>query len=459
MRQSPLLIVYKGISIIRNTVFFYLFLFVVKRESSVAIIEFGRNVFWLIVCLSVVYILADWWFTTFKMDAHHLTKRSGILFRKTQQIPVTQLEQVTVKRHWFHRLTNTVSFSYQLIDANEELKIDMIDERKMNRLQTKQEAQHHIIFQPTRRQLVKASFTSLRFLLAIPFLASLYSRVDHFIHLEQYTVTFIENVKTDTMWLVGTIIGYVAISVVCAVVFTFVKFGKNQVVKNGDKLVIRKGLINESKVTVELSKIAGIEVRQSFLKRLLGLAEIRLQFKSNDANELQSIYPYFEYEQAIEFVNTHFPAFSIFGKQEKLTKASLIPRLLRASILMIVLWISCYIGRDWLPFTYYWVSIGLSFTVLLGVMLAYKQFQFAVNHERIQLRHGIFGSKVTIIKFCNICSLELEQSLLQRWLGLRTLAVRTYTDQLVEYQLKDVRVQVLHDLQQGYLKLQRNGAK
>ena len=150
-------------------------------------------------------------------------------------------------------------------------------------------------------------------------------------------------------------------------------------------------------------------------------------------------------------MNTHFPAFSIFGKQEKLTKATLIPRLFRASILMIVLWISCYIGRHWLPFTYYWVSIALSFTVLLGVMLAYKQFQFAVNHERIQLRHGIFSSKVTIIRFCNICSLELEQSVLQRWLGLRTLAVRTYTDQLVEYKLKDVRVPVLHDLQQGYL--------
>ena len=455
MRQSPLLIVYKGISLIRNAVFYYLFLFVVKRDSSAAMIEFGRTTFWIIVCLSVVYILANWWVTTFKVDGHHLTKFSGIFVRKIQQIPVTQLEQVTLKRHWFHRLTNTVSFTYQLADANEELKIEMIDEQKMSRLQTKQEARCNVIFQPTRRQLVKASFTSLRFLLAIPFLASLYSRIDHFIHLEQYTVKFIENVKTDSVWLVATIIAYIAVSVVCALVFTFVKFGQDRVVKYHDKLVIRKGIINESKVTLELSKITGIEVRQSFLKRLLGLAEIRLQFKSNDANELQSIYPYFEYGQAIALVNAHFPEFTIYSKQEKLTKASLLPRFFRASILTVVLWIGCYIGQDWLPFAYYWLGVGLSFTVLLGVVLAYKQFQFGVDHERIQLRHGIFGSKITIIRFCNICSLELEESLLQRWLGLRTMAVRTYTDQLVEYQLKDIRIQVLHDFQQAYLELRR----
>lgn len=455
MRQSPLLIVYKGLSLARNALFFYLLLFVAKKDSTATFIEFGRNAFWLLLSLSMLYILVDWWQTTFQLNEHHLTKGSGIFVRKTQQIPVSQLEQATVKRNWFHRLTKTVAYTYQLADANEQLTISMIDERKMNLFQATPIYRGDVIFRPAYRQLIKASFTSLRFLLVIPFMATLYSKVDHFIHLEPYTVNFIEKVKTDNVWLVWTVIGYVVVSVLCALIFTFIKFGQDRVLKDGDKLIIQKGMINQSKVTIELTKISGVEVRQSFLKRLLGLAEIRLQFKSKDENDLQSIYPYFEYEQAIAFVNVHFPEFAICGKQEKLTKASLIPRLFRASILVIVLWIGCYVGREWLPIAYYWLGVGLTLMVLLGVALAYKQFCFAIDRERIQLRHGVFGSKLTILRFRNISSLEVEESMLQRWFGLRTMTVRTYTDQLVEYQLKDVRSQALHALQQGYLELRR----
>ena len=214
-------------------------------------------------------------------------------------------------------------------------------------------------------------------------------------------------------------------------------------------------MINESKVTLDLSNITGIEIRQSLLKRLLGLAEIRLQFKSKDVNELQSIYPYFEYEQAIAFVNTHFPEFAIYTEQQKLTKVSLIPRMLRASILIIVMWIGCFIGRQWLPFAYYWLGAALSFTAVLGVMLAYKQFQFCLQDEQIQLRHGIFSSSVTTIRLRHICDLQLEQSLIQRWLGLQTMAVRAYSDQLVDYQLKDVQVEGLQTVQQAYLALRK----
>lgn len=455
MRQSPLLLVYKVFSIGRNAIFFYLFLFVVKRDSSAIFFEFSRNTFWFIIYFSLIYILLDWWLTTFKLDQQQLTKRSGIFVRKTQQAPIAQLEHVTVKKQWFHRLTNTVACSYQLVDAKEELKIEMIAEKKINDLQTKplpQSMHVDIIFQPTRMQLVKASFTSLRFLLAIPFLASIYSRIDHFIHLEQYTATFIENVMTNSIWLISTIAVYVAISLLCALVFTFIKFGRDQVIKDENQLVIRKGMINESKVTMSLSNITGIEVRQSFLKRLLGLAEIRLQFKSRDVNELQSVYPYFEYEQAIAFVNTHFPKFTIYSEQDSLTKISLIPRIFRASMLLILIWFACFLGREWIPFSYYWLGTAGSFIVLVGVILAYLQFQFGVHDEQIQLRHGIFGSKITIIGLSNICDVELEQSLLQRWLGLRTMSVRAYTDQLVEYQLKDVRAEVLKNIQQAYLK-------
>lgn len=451
MRQSPLLLLYKGLSLIRNAVFFYLFLFVVNRDSSAAIIGFGRSTFWLVLCISIIYILADWWVTTFNVDGHHLVKRTGIFAKKTQQIPVTQLEQVTLKRHWFHRLTNTVCLSYQLPDVNEELKIEMIDERKMMHLQTKHEVERNIIFKPTSKQLVKASFTSLRLLLAIPFLFSLYSRVDHFIHLEPYTVLLINKLKTDSVWLLATITSYIAVSIGCALIFTFVKFGQNQVVKDRDKLIIRKGIINESRVTIDFSKITGIEVRQNFLKRLLGLAEIRLKFKSKDANKLQSIYPYFEYEQAIAFINTHFPEFAFAAKQNKLTKVALIPRTFRASILTIIIWLVCALVQEWLPFPYYSLGTVLSITMLLGFVLAYKQFRFGVDKDRFQLKQGIFGSKITIVRFNNICSFEQEESLLQRWLGLRTVAIRTYTEQLSEYQLRDISAHDLKNLKKAYI--------
>lgn len=458
MRQSPLLIAYKGISILRNAIFFYIVLFIVKKDSTASVFEYGRAAFWFIISFSVIYVIASWWRTTFTLDSQQLTKRSGVIIRETQQVPIAQLEQVTVNKHWFHRLTNTSACSYQLADANEVLTIDMMSEQQMEQLLLKESepsVQGDIIFQPTRKQLVKASFTSLRFLLAIPFLISVYSRVDHFINLEAHTVTFVENVKSHTSWLVVTIALYIAVSVLCALVFTFIKFGRDKVVKEGSQLTIRKGLIHESKVTLDIAHITGVELRQSLLKRMVGLAEIRLQFKSKDANELQSVYPYFEYEQALAFIDTYFPQFTVHGTQQKLTKASLIPKLGRATMLIAVIWLAGFLSQSWLPIAYYWLAAALTVIVLLGVLLAYQQFTFVMQDEQLQLRHGIFGSSVTTIHLHNVCDIHVEQSMLQRLLGLQTMSLSAYSDKLADYRLKDVRVERLQALQQSYVQLRK----
>lgn len=451
MRQSPLLIAYKGISLLRNALFFYLFLFVVKKDSTMAIIELGRDMFWGAVSLSVLYVLADWWSTTFQLDAHHLTKRSGVLIRKTQQIPIAQLEQATVKRYWFHRITSTVAYTYQLADANEQLKIDMIDEKKFLLNQASSDELDNIIFRPTNKQLAKATFTSFRFLLAIPLIASLYSKVDHFVQLDPYTLKFVEHLKSDTTWQVWTVVCYIVISILCALIFTFVKYGQDCVMKEEGKLIIQKGVVNQSKMIIELDKISGVEIRQSFLKRLLGLAEIRLQFKSKDENDLQSIYPYFEYEQALTFVEGHFPQFTMAGEQQKLTKVSLIPRLFRGGLLAGFLFGVCFAVRTWLPISFYWVGLALTLIVIFGVLAAYKQFRVSFDEDRIQLRYGIFGSKLTTIQIQNVIGLEVEQSLFQRSLGIQSITVRIYADQAAEYKLKDISEDTGNDLQGGVL--------
>src|SRR5699024_9122946 len=86
-----------------------------------------------------------------------------------------------------------------------------------------------IHFQPTTRDTLKASFTSLSFLVLIPLIGSLYYSLDEFFHIKGVAKDFFE--WTIGSWWVITMIASALLlaSIAFGIIRTFLKYGKYEI--------------------------------------------------------------------------------------------------------------------------------------------------------------------------------------------------------------------------------------
>lgn len=109
---------------------------------------------------------------------------------------------------------------------------------------------------------------------------------------------------------------------------TFLKYGKYEISSDDERIYITKGVIEETSFFIEKHKVQAVEVEQSLLKRLLGLAEVkltsagRLDFEGEKL-ELNSLYPFLPVKRAYEIINEILPDYEVAQEMRQLPKKSL----------------------------------------------------------------------------------------------------------------------------------------
>ncbi|GJM74681.1 hypothetical protein HMSSN036_68970 [Paenibacillus macerans] len=150
-------------------------------------------------------------------------------------------------------------------------------------------------FSPARKDLIKASFTSLSFLILIPLLFSLYSKADDFFDLEQQAQGVLAELMSTWWSAAATLSLLAAVSVVLGIAVTFVRYGGFELSSDAERIYIDKGMIERTAFSIAKERVQGVEVVQSLMKRLLGLAEVRLFTaggEGKDEREVNSLYPF-----------------------------------------------------------------------------------------------------------------------------------------------------------------------
>ena len=103
----------------------------------------------------------------------------------------------------------------------------------------------------------------------------------------------------------------------------FLKYGNYQISSDHDRIYITKGLIDETAFSIAKEKVQAIEIKQSFMKRLLGLAEVKLTSagglsSGEDTLEINSLYPFLPVKRAYEMVSEILPSYEISQKMSPL---------------------------------------------------------------------------------------------------------------------------------------------
>ncbi|WP_010094107.1 PH domain-containing protein [Ornithinibacillus scapharcae] len=464
MRYHPMSIAFRIYQFIKNSIFIILLLFLLRRESEFWLFEYGRYAFIGIFILRVIYLIVAWFIEKYewKDRAFHIQK--GVFVKHASTVPFSRIQNVTRKTTAFHKLLGLTSLTFEtardgqddaihfevltkkdadfLIDLvqpgkqeeqsfvalesdsiDTEMKVDKEPNNETERLE------RTVVFNPERKDLWKASFTSLSFLAIIPIVFGAIEYVQPFLP-EADEVEGLLQLVLHSKWLIAVII---MLAVLIAVGFgvgrTFIRYGKYEISASKTHIYIDRGVLNESFFAIEKRRIQGLEMEQTFLKRIFGLAEVKLISSANPNQpeggvNVNSLYPFLPINQAYKLIETVLPEYNLNIELKRLPRKSLLVKLLRPSWLWIIATVLLvYFKPDILNLEQAWwmVSLLLLLIIIIQRVLDYIHTRYAISLDQVQWWQGGLTSRMFVTKRKNIIEMKYSQTRLQKYFEVSSI--------------------------------------
>ncbi|WP_210467921.1 PH domain-containing protein [Sporosarcina sp. 6E9] len=471
-RYHPLTILFDIYGFVKNVAFFALILFVFNYGSESMLIRIGRWAFLFGAILTLVSLLMKWFSNRYAADEQAFHLKAGI-FQKTERIVYYEKVQNVQRRTSFlHKIFRMTSISFQTgatgVDAKVEFKA--VTQQEADRLELlvkeagskpievpdtdahivevdKEEVQRVIHFTPTRIDVVKASFTSLSFLFLIVIVASAFSKISALFDVEEAVEGWVLSLLTSGWIIAGIATVLIILSFTIGYIRTFITYGKYEIASDDTRIYISKGVLDESAFSILKKRVQGIEISQSFMKRLLGLAEVKLISAGSlgsDEDEVSTLYPFLPVKRAYSMIEEMLPDYEVSTDIKQLPRKSLFVRIVKPYwFWLIVTAALTYFRNDLFEKPNLWWIISISFlaALVLARIVNYWNTSYAITDRFIQVSEGTLGKTTYLTRRDKIIEVSVKRTKLQQWTGLATIGLVNRAQPVRHESLPDVTVE------------------
>ncbi|MCA1061073.1 PH domain-containing protein [Rossellomorea aquimaris] len=431
-RYHPAYIIVELVSTAKSLFGFYLLLFILKANSTAGWVVWGRYALLVATAWSILSIFAKWIFNRYELGTHSIIFKEGMFIKKQKNVAWNRIHShkshTTFVHRWFGLTSLTMETGANGDDATYEFPV--ITESEKNRilsyLEQKQETKEseeeilpdrRIHFQTTRKDLIKASFSSLSFLAIFPLLSAVYFNLADFFAIEK-SAESAWHYLLDHIWiLIVLIIAAMSLSILIGFVKTSIKYGNYIISDDPERIYIEKGMGNEVSFSIPKNKVQAVRVEQTMVKRMLGLVSIKLISAGSSEEEISSFYPFMPKREAYDMLHAILPHYPIQEKMERFPLKVLWLKLSQPYYLTIAaaagLWI---FKQDWM-----WVA-GVIFAVsILLRFLDYWFTSYSRHGSTVQIRKGGWLNETFITHRHRIQQMTVKHSWLQRKFGVATI--------------------------------------
>ncbi|RRJ64066.1 hypothetical protein EHV15_14860 [Paenibacillus oralis] len=477
-RYHPLVMLLAIWNLGKNAIYFFVFLFVLKAGSDAAWVKYGRLALLVVAGFSLLSILWSWSTRRYQLDDTSFRLYQGVFVKSKRVIPFSKIQNINRQTTLFHRIFKVTAIRFETGMEGEDAAVvfrvicyaeaDRLEERvagpvkREDALSTAgddeetaavehgniRDSKRTIHFSPTRKDLIKASFTSLSFLILIPALFSLYSKADDFFDLDEQAQGVLAALMSSWWTAAAVFVLLSAVSVVLGIAVTFVRYGGFELSSDAERIYIVKGMIERTAFSIAKERVQGVEVTQSLMKRLLGLAEVRLITaggEGEDKRDVNSLYPFLPVRHAYRLVSELLPSYEISSEMSPLPRASLGISLVGSGWI----WISLVaLSIPWLPFipdvpvfgaAWWWIaSAGLLIWAMVRNILNHFNTAYAIHGRFLQFRTGGLTSRLFIGKREKIIEVKVTRGVLQRRWGLASVHIVNRARPVLHHKLPDI---------------------
>lgn len=441
----------------KSMFFIALILFVFNRDLDTFIFHYGRKAFWVIIAISIGVIVYHWLTHRYmlKNGAFHLYR--GLLKKTERRIPFSKVHNVRRRISFIHRLFKITSITFETSMTGEDAAvrfraISLAEADRLEALINRQrggeegfadqdagevssqpgdlrQQKRTIHFTPTRKDTIKAAFTSLSFLLLIPIILSAYFKLDDLFNIEDKAEGILNTILGSWWFIALVVVVLIAASILFGLARAFLKYGKYEISSDDERILITRGLINESSFSIAKDKVQAIEMTQSLMKRILGLAEVKLisagSFGDDDDQlEASSLYPFLPINKAYQMIHDILPSYRVSPQMIRLPRKSLWMRLFRPSWLWIIITGGLFYFKP--PVfnseqAWWMLSILLLVIIALMRLLDFFNTRYRLHDEYIQFKTGSFETSLFISKRDKVVEIEISRNKIQQYLGLSSI--------------------------------------
>ncbi|MBT2664728.1 PH domain-containing protein [Bacillus sp. ISL-4] len=476
-RLHPFKIPFEFWKLLKGNAFFIIMLYVLNFGSEKTYMKVLQIGFLVYLIWKVISIILKWYTYKYQIKEGTIYITSGLISKSYRTVPLHKVQNVQQRTTLFHKIFRLTSLTFETGMTGDQgtVPFEVISRREAERLEGEYASKPEIPvievdipeeriaepthgktihFTPTKQDVLKASFTSLSFLALIPILATLYNTLDDFINLEN-AEGFLAKLL-DTWWIITIVLaGLICVAVAFGIVSTFVKYGKYEISSDHERIYIKKGVLDESAFSIQKEKVQAVEITQSIIKRLLGLAEVKLVSAGNTGDEeleTNTLYPFLSIERAYGMVEEILPAYKVERSMKPLSKQAFKIRMLRPSFFWILTTLAIYYFKPSL----WYISLILLVLIYSLRIMDYKNSRYLLNDEFIQFKSGSLETSLFITKRSKVIQIEVERSKLQKLFGLATIETINRSKPVHHTKLQDVSVEYADEFYTWYMGRTKN---
>lgn len=482
-RYHPFVMIVNLFNLVKYSAFFTLF-FIFSLGIWTPLFTYGRIAFLLIFTFIIFIIIRSWFVNKYTSMNRSFYIYSGVFIKKEQVIPFSKIQNVQRRTSFVQRLCKLTSLTLETGIAGDDATIkfkaitlgeaDRIEDLLKtadtislpDELDTSLIAETPVIepsnervthFNPTKKDIVKASFVSFSFLFFIPIIISIYTKVKNFDGFEETTESFLAKIISSPIVIAIIMIAFLLVSISIGLVRTYLKYGKYDISSDFERIYITKGVLSESTFTILKEKVQAIEITQSTMKRILGLAEIKLISAGGigeDELETNSLYPFLPVKRAYEMIHELLPAYDVVKTMHKLPKKSFWIRLLKPSWFWIIVTVAVFYFKPAplnIEQAWWIISASLLLFIIITRILDYFNTKFILNNNFIQFKTGSLQTSVFISKRDKIIEVAVTRSKFQQLLGLASIKMINRAKPVHHSEVHDLPVQMADDFYTWYI--------
>ncbi|MGE7623071.1 PH domain-containing protein [Viridibacillus sp. NPDC096237] len=474
-RLHPLVLVFDLYNLIKNNIIFFIFIFLLNMGSGKWWIQTAKWLFLAYVVIMLFMSIGKWITYRYVIKDNAIYIMSGVFSKSERTIPFLKVQNVQRQTTVFHKFFKVTSLTLETAAVGDESSItfDVIsraEAESLERAVTETRAHTEIIekskdgileeqlveqelkdektihFTPTKQDLVKATFTSLSFLILIPII----SKLDDVVKFDMFKDEVTDALKWGWAILAAVIIGLLLISIAIGMVHTFIKYGKYEISSDTEKVYIKKGVFNESIFSIRKEKVQAVEISQSFMKRILGLAEVKLISAGNTTIgevETNTLYPFLPLRKAYTLISELLPDYQVEENMHEMPKKVLWIRVIRPSYIWLIATAVIWYFKPSL----WWISIALLLIIYSSRILDFKNSRYILNESFIQMKTGGFSTVLFITKRSQVIEVKTERSKLQRYFNVASIKTVNRAKPVLHKELLDVPQEVASEFYNWYM--------
>jgi putative membrane protein len=247
------------------------------------------------------------------------------------------------------------------------------------------------------------------------------SQFDQFIPYEDVVDRFDLVLQTSVYFIASVAFFVLLLSWLISIAMTMIKYGNFTVIKQGDELLISRGIIEKRQLTIPLGRIQAIRISQNLLRQPFGLATVYVESaggaggKESDFSTI--LFPLVNVKEVDGLLQKFTPEYNMQKQIQPLPKRSL-PRYLIRMIIPALL-ISSVAAYFFQPYGFFaFILVGLAGALGYG---QYRAGGWNIRGSQLQLSYRLVNKNIVLVHKKRVQAFEWKESEFQKRRHLQTI--------------------------------------